>query len=562
MAIVVAAAILPAGAAAQTTGGVDAGSLKRQGEQLQGMQALPAGAGRAAATGMLAAGPRPGVAEGGPRIFVSAWAFEGNDALTDEVLAAALAAVTGRDLTFAEIDAAVARIGALYAGAGLLAEVTLPEQEVIGGRVRLKVQEARFGGVTFEAPEPERVGADRIARVFETQVPVGDLVLLDRLDSALLLADDLPGVSISGAFAPGRRPGETVLVLSTATEDPATLQVGLDNFGGRATGIERTSLQGTLVSPLKFGDLARVVAAKTEGSDSLQASYSFPVGARGARVAASLGRLDYEIVSPEMRDAGLSGQSRTGRISISYPVIRTRDGALTLSVTRDWAALGNLSQGESASDYDVAQTGLGLSGYWFDQIGGGGASSAALSFASGAAKGRTASEGAFDDGFDIWRYSLTRQQTLGRATTLFVALSGQKGPRGLDSSEGFSLGGPAGVRAYPVGEAAGASGALATLELRHRLSQGWLVKGFYDHGRVADRDAEGEPDRYDLKGLGVAVEWSGPDGWLADLTLARRVGSNPNAIPASDPARADRAGNDQDGSLDRTRIWLSVKKTF
>jgi hemolysin activation/secretion protein len=159
----------------------------------------------------------------------------------------------------------------------------------------------------------------------------------------------------------------------------------------------------------------------------------------------------------------------------------------------------------------------------------------------------------------VLRLNLAREQYLTDETSLFVGFSGQYGSRGLDSSEQFSLGGPSGVRAYPVGEAGGPSGAILNLEVRRQLSPQWRLTGFYDHAVVSDRDAPNEPSSYQLKGLGATLSWAGPDGWGADLTWAHRIGSNPN--PIIDVNRGP-LGNDQDGSLDENRLWFAVRKTF
>lgn len=53
--------------------------------------------------------------------------------------------------------------------------------------------------------------------------------------------------------------------------------------------------------------------------------------------------------------------------------------------------------------------------------------------------------------------------------SLFARFYGQWANRNLDSSEDFALGGPYGVRGYPVGEARGDMGVLGTLELRYDL---------------------------------------------------------------------------------------------
>lgn len=144
---------------------------------------------------------------------------------------------------------------------------------------------------------------------------------------------------------------------------------------------------------------------------------------------------------------------------------------------------------------------------------------------------------------------------------LTASLVGQWGPEGLDSSQGFSLGGPTRVRAYPVGEGDGPTGAVLSLDLTWRLGENWSIGGFYDHGRIADRTAPGEPSAYALHGAGLALTWLGPHDILASLTFARRFGDNPNAIDNASRA-ASIQGKDQDGSLSENRLWFTIEKAF
>ena len=61
------------------------------------------------------------------------------------------------------------------------------------------------------------------------------------------------------------------------------------------------------------------------------------------------------------------------------------------------------------------------------------------------------------------------QATALNGLTVYGRASGQWADVNLDSSEGFSIGGMSGVRAYPSGEASGDTGWLAQLELRYQL---------------------------------------------------------------------------------------------
>ena len=57
----------------------------------------------------------------------------------------------------------------------------------------------------------------------------------------------------------------------------------------------------------------------------------------------------------------------------------------------------------------------------------------------------------------------------------------------------------------------------------------------------------------DLKGAGVSAGWTASFGLTLEATVSRRIGSNPN--PTS-------TGDDQDGSLEKTRFWLQASMPF
>ena len=147
------------------------------------------------------------------------------------------------------------------------------------------------------------------------------------------------------------------------------------------------------------------------------------------------------------------------------------------------------------------------------------------------------------------RYSVSHQQPLARDLAVYGAVSGQHAGKALDSSERFYLGGPAGVRAYPVNEGSGSRGALLNLELRWRVHPAVTASAFYDWGRTSGKGSVGTK----LAGYGAAVSWSAPGGVELRAALATRHGSNPH--PSAN-------GNDQDGSHERVRVWLQAGIAF
>jgi hemolysin activation/secretion protein len=157
------------------------------------------------------------------------------------------------------------------------------------------------------------------------------------------------------------------------------------------------------------------------------------------------------------------------------------------------------------------------------------------------------------------RFALSRQQALTADLSLYGLLTGQIANKNLDSSERFYLGGPSGVRAYPVNEGGGSEGTMLNLEMRYRLMPNLVLTGFYDWGSVTVNklnNFSGAPalNRFELEGAGLALAWTAPAGLTLKATYAHRLGSNPN--------RNATTGTDQDGSLIKDRVWLTATLPF
>lgn len=485
-------------------------------------------------------------------ITVKQFRFAGNTLLTAEQLAPAVAEYLNRPLDFNQLQAAAAAVANAFREAGWVVRAYLPAQDIQDGVVTIQVVEAVFGATRIEG-EAKRMATDRILRGVDAQQAKGRPLNADVLDRALLLADDLPGVAVSGALRAGKGEGETDLVLKLADEALLMGDASLDNTGSRSTGRERFSANLNLNSPFSMGDLVTGNLIHSKGSDYFRLGYSLPVGVSGLRVGVNASYLDYELVGSDFAALNAEGNSTSIGIEANYPLIRSRLKNLYLTLNVDRKSYENEALGATSSDYDIDNFSIGLNGNLFDNLGGGGANSASLMLVNGnidLGALEIRENAALDGGFTKLRYSLSRQQVITDQFSLLASLAGQESGDDLDSSEKFYLGGAYGVRAYPTSEAGGASGNLINLELRWRLPQGVTLSGFYDHGRV--RNDDGSPS-YSLKGAGLAAAWQTDFGLNLKATWARRIGDNPN--PAAN-------GDDQDGSLNKNRIWLSASQSF
>jgi hemolysin activation/secretion protein len=524
----------------------DAGAIRRQ---LEGA-ASPALPPRAAP--LDTAEPAPMTLPDGARVTVRAFRFEGHTLLSDADLAAAVQPWQGRPIGFGELQQATRAVAQAYRAAGWLAHATLPQQDVTDGLVSIRIVEAVYSGVRVGGAPPTRIEVEHVLALVQARAQPGDKLNTRRLDEAMLLADDLPGVVVSGALEPGRQEGETTLVLRVLDEPAASGEVNLDNGGSRSTGSTRLTLQAQLGSPLLRGDQLRGQVAASEGSRYVRLAYNFPVGSLGTRLGANLSALNYRLVDGDFAALGGRGRSESVGLDLRHPLLHSRQQNLYLAANADAKRYSNQAAQATQSRYSAKSLSLGLDGNRYDDLGGGGATTAALHLHRG-----HVDLGVLDSGenttvagrYSKLRFAATRLQSLGPRLSLLAQLRGQVASRQLDSSERLFLGGPDGVRAYPNNEGSGSSGHVASAELRWQMNGAWMASAFADEGRVRDPGVAGSAYR----GAGAALAWAGPQGLAARAVVAQRIGHNPR--PAAN-------GADQDGTRDKTRVWLQLTKTF
>ncbi len=480
-------------------------------------------------------------------VTVKQYRFLGNTLLTSEQLAPAVAPYLNRSVDFAQLNAAAAAVADLYRAAGWVVRAYLPQQDIQEGIVTIQIVEAVFGKLKHEGTVPQRISTTQIESIFTARQASGAPLNAEALDRSLLIADDLPGVSVVGSLVAGASERETDLILKAADEPLVVGEAVIDNTGSRSTGSDRLSANISLNSPFGLGDLITANLIHSSGSNYLRLASSLPLGNNGWRLAANASNLRYQLVTSEFSGLNAKGSSDTFGLEASYPIHRSRLANLFLNLNQDHKNFDNQSGGATTTRYAMDATGIALNGNLFDNWGGGGANFSKLNWITGR---RDKDIGTTDQYFSKLKLSLSRQQVISNALSFYAVLSGQESGDRLDSSEKFYLGGAGGVRAYPSSEGGGDSGVLTSLELRWKLPEGVTLTGFHDYGQLRNNDASMS---YSLQGYGLALGWQTPAGVNLNASWARRLGTNPNPTAA---------GNDQDGSLDINRLWLSASLPF
>jgi hemolysin activation/secretion protein len=530
-------ALLPGTALAQA--GVDAGSLLRETQQApSAIPSLPATEIRRAPT-----------TDTGVKVAVKAFVVTGSTRFDRAVWGDLLKDFVGQEIGFGGLQAVADRVSLHYRQAGLHALAFLPEQSLAGGVVQIVVSEGRLGELRFDTQSAaKRLPASLLKKMLARGQEAGQIVNVDALERATLIANDMPGLKISSVLSAGKEVGTTDILVQTEPLPVLAGNVSSDNADPRSTGQFKTSALISLSNAFSVGEQVLLSAQASEGKSYGQLAYSQPLAANGLRGGFNVSRLDYKLLDSFAATGG-KGYADTWGANLSYPLIRSQQSNLNGQLTYSQSRLVTDSDvAGSRADKKSKSTTLGLSGNANDSFAGGGVSVAGISVATGNV------DVAGD--FSKLQLNIARLQRLSGTSMLWFSANGQLAFNNLDSGEKFTLGGPNAVRAYPALEAAGDLGMVVTAEYRHDFSNQLRGKAFYDWGNITiNRNAiaaQFDPNNYSLQGVGVGLDWSPQPQFSLRATLAWRVGDNPAA----------RNGNDSDGTKRLPQFWLSANFDF
>ncbi len=508
------------------------------------------------------------VAEEPPTVVLKEIRFKGAKYFSNESLQAMVAKFLGIPLQYNDLLDIGYAVENFYKKNNHLARVMLTQQDVTEGILTLDVIESKLSKITVDQQLSAMPGTqDHVLALIEEQHPKGSTFNADQIDRALALANEVPGVSVSGALKEGGELGETELILKLYQNHGRQAELVADNIGSRATGADRLMGNLTLINPSDRGDALSLSTIITRGSEYLRGAYSLPIGLDGWRLGLNGSAMGYKVIKGDMGVVGGTGEAYTEGVELSYPLDRSPESSSTFSLSAEAKQFKNvMATGQVMTDYDaevlVAQfSGVdraftktsGVFNYNFQLTHG------QISLHDSGMTNAQTDLNKINGNFNKLRTNITFIEPWTPKTDVYVGFTGQLADKNLDSSEKFQLGGAMGVRAYPTGEGSGSDGRMLNLEIRHRLDNGVTVTGFYDWGHVEDLHtpnpaSNNSNNSYDLKGFGLSGAYTFRNGVTAKATWATREGDNPNPkIPS---------GTDQDGSRDRNRFWLQMTVPF
>ena len=558
IAATIALALFASSIAAQST--PDAGSLLREAEKQQ--PRLPQPAPQAMPQVPLAPDANA------LRVRVKAFRISGNTLVAEPELQAVLAPWVGKESTFAELQQAANAVAEAYRRHGWFARPQLPAQDLADGVVKINIVEGRLGAVRIDdGGKSLRLDRSVVSQTMTARQQPGDPLNLDALERGNAILNDTPGFAVATVLSAGSDTGETDAIVKVQDRPLLAGMAQLDNQGARSTGVDKLTFNFSLDNPGGAGDQISANGNASEGSRYLKLGYSLPFKRDGLRAGISVSAMQYQLLGDDFAAVNSQGDAKTFGLNASYPLLRSGNSNMSLAGAIDRKDYYNEANEIATSEKRIHTALLALNGDLLDGLGNGGMTLWGVSLTVGQVdlSANAANESADQNGpssagsYQKLGYSLARLQRMSDQSTLWLSLSGQRASKNLDSSEKFSLGGPQGVRAYPLMEGSGDDGWLATLEARYNLTPDLQLSVFYDHGSVTQShnpDYTGAPlvNQASLKGAGIGLNWSQPGSFTVRAVWARRIGDNPLASATT--------GADGDGSLKPNRFWLSAVVYF
>ncbi len=430
----------------------------------------------------------------------------------------------------------------------MFAKAYLPVQDITDGVIEIAVMPGVSANkINVVLNQYTRINKKILERIANDSIGISKAMQIKNIERAILLINDIPGISSQASLEKGNQSGSSQVNINANEGKLINGVVSVDNYGDRYTGTWRRTVQLAVNDPLGWGDQISGVITNANHLLSGKIAYSIPLALSGAFWNISYSSLQYRL-GGSMKSLRAKGTAETFATGVSYSLIRTRDMSLWTSLGYESTGLHDETGGSTTSDRRVSVGNFNLNGSFFDQVGKAAITNLTLSLYSGTLEiseigdaKATDLTGAGSDG-DFFRttYSIARLQRATDDLSFLTGIRGQFAGRNLDSSQKFILGGPTGVRAYPIGEASGDEGHTFTLESRYDLkfTPSWAKTQlvlFYDAGYIklhkntwtgSVTNVSGK-NHYWLAGAGPGLI-VGKDGlYSVRLSYARKISNNP-----------------------------------
>ena len=473
-------------------------------------------------TNLLSAGTVP------QQITVDSFEVVGSSVFSEEELAAVLSEYEDRPLSLSELYQARSAITKLYTDKGYVnTGAYIPPQELEGGTVTISVLEGRLEDINVTGTthlDPDYIRS-RIQKNAGTPVNVESL-----LEALQMLRIDPLIKNVSAELSAGISPGTSLLEVEIEEADPFKITAKFDNQRSPSVGSLRRGAGFVHSNLLGFGDRISFDYTNTEGSDSIDTSYTLPFNSRNGTLRLAYGFSDNEIIEDPFTPLDIQSESQYYELGIRQPIVATPESEFAMGLSfsfqeSDTKLLDTpfpLSRGADEN----GETKIGALRFFQEYVERDDTEVFALrsqfSFGLDVFGATQNADGIPDSTFFAWR---GQSQWVRRLDEDFLFLL--RGDIQLSSSElvpleQFRVGGVNSVRGYRQDYALGDNGLFTSAEMRiplfriRRIGGVMQLTPFVDLGTIWNSD-ETDIDSNFLAAVGIGLNFSAGNGFNARL---------------------------------------------
>lgn len=472
------------------------------------------------------------------KVEVRGFRFSGNTQIEDVEFDQLLTAFVDRQNSISDLGAAAATIAELYHARGFfVARAVVPPQQVVDGIVHMLVFEGRLetDGLIV-ANETARTRTAYVRDILTREIREADLIRLADYERALLLANDLPGVSVHARLFPGIQVGTARISVELVETPPFAASISADNFGFHGFGANRATATTTLDNLAGENDrLTAGASTSGQGQKYVFGEILLPVGNNGLTAKLLGSWFDYTLVD-DYAVFGGSGDGLQIAAEVSFPLVRRTTESTYVTGKLERNIHTDEETGVATSERTIDAAELAVHGDFGSVTFAPAITTYAARFHAGNVD-HSAGADSFETGGGFVAVELKGEhlQNISGPVSWFTRATALAGSQNLEGTFQCTVGGPFSNRGYPVGEGSADRCLSVSTDLRYDAPQfaagaDWQFSVFYDHivGDQFHTTPAGQTNfNYDLNSVGVGVNANWLERGFVHAALGYQLATSP-----------------------------------
>ncbi|MEH2437041.1 MAG: ShlB/FhaC/HecB family hemolysin secretion/activation protein [Nostoc sp.] len=466
-------------------------------------------------------------------IVVERFEVLGSTVFSPEELAKATAEFTKRPISLTEVYQARSKITDLYVQNGYITSgAYIPPQTIQSGVVKIQVVEGKLEDIQVTGTRRLNPNYVRSRLAIATSAPLNRQRLLEALQ--LLQLNPLIK-NVTAELTAGSRTGTSLLEVKISEAKTFSSPIILDNGRSPSVGSFRRGLRLNEANLLGFGDNLSLGYTNTDGSNSLDGSYTLPLNPRNGTLSFNYGTTSSNVIEPAFKSLDIESASRYYELTFRQPIVQTptQEFALGLTASRRESDISWILQREGISPSILSpgadeQGRTRVSALRFFQEWTSRNSREVIALRSQFSLGldvlnATVNQDRPDSRFFAWQAQAQWARLLAPQTLLLLRLNTQLASTTLLPIEQIGLGGLDSVRGYRQDYLLTDNGTFVSAEVQvpilrlPKINSTLQVVPFADFGVGWNSSGRENPDPNTLAAVGLGLRWSQGDRFTVRL---------------------------------------------